>query len=194
VGIAKFNSNGGHTWSKNYGDGSLQDAKGIAVDSMDRVLVTGSFQGTVNFGPGNVTADGYDAYVLRLTSAGNYDTSRIIGAVNDQFGVDVAVGENNSIVVVGDFDTGINFGAPSAPVSAAGDEGFVVKYDSAGVYLWSRVLTANGAQQPLGVATMGSGNVALAGSFTTSIDFGGGAANQHNSVGGTDVFVALLAK
>jgi hypothetical protein len=69
----------------------------------------------------------------------------------------------------------------------------VVKYDSAGVYLWSRVLTAAGVQQPLGVATMGSGNVALAGSFTTSIDFGGGA-NQHNSVGGSDIFVALLQK
>jgi hypothetical protein len=80
------------------------------------------------------------------------------------------------------------------PVSAGADEGYVVKYDATGAYLWNRTLTTNGAQQPLGVATTGSGNVAVAGSFTTSIDLGGGAANVHNSTGGTDVFVALLQK
>jgi hypothetical protein len=196
VGVAKFTSAGVHTWSKRFGDGSLQEAKGIAVDSMDRVLVTGSFQGTLNFGAAMATASAgtYDAYVLRLTSAGAYDLHKVVGLASDQFGVDVAVGENNSIVVVGDFDTAINFGAGSMPVSAGADEGYVVKYDATGTYLWNRTLTTNGAQQPLGVATTGSGNVAVAGSFTTSIDLGGGAANVHNSTGGTDVFVALLQK
>ena len=192
IGIAKFTSGGAHSWSKRYGDGDIQDAKGVAVDSLDRVLVTGTFKGSVNFGPGNATANGYDAYVLRLTSAGNYDTHKVIGDVNDQFGVDVAVGESDSIVVVGDFDAGINFGAPSMPVSASSDEGYVAKYDSMGGYLWHRALIGSGAQQPLGVATMGSGNVALAGSFSTGIDFGGG--NQHMNAGNLDIFVALLQK
>lgn len=193
IAVVKLNPNNGHIWSKRYGDGSFQEAKGVAVDSMDRVLVTGSFQGTVNFGPADVTAAGYDAFVLRLSQAGAHDTNKVFGGMQDQYGVDVAVGPNNSIVVVGKFDNAIDFGPGSVPVSnVSSEEGYVVKYDSAGAYVWSRTLTSNGAQMPLGVATTSAGSVAVAGSFTTSIDFGGGAANQHNSDGGTDIFVALL--
>jgi hypothetical protein len=194
VGVVKLNPMGVHIWSKRYGDGDIQDAKAVAVDGMDRVLVTGTVNGTVNFGPGNVTANGYDAYVLRLTPAGAHDLSKIIGVAQDQFGVDVAVGENNSIVVVGSFDNAIDFGAPSMPVSGSSVEGFAVKYQEPGAYAWSRAFVNNGDQKPLGVATSAAGNVAITGSFTTSIDFGGGAASQHNSAGGRDLFVALLQK
>jgi hypothetical protein len=193
VAVVKLNPMGVYTWSKQYGDGDIQDAKGVAVDGLDRVLVTGSLKGTVNFGAGNVTANGYDAYVLRLTPAGAHDLSKIIGAVNDQFGVDVVAGENNSIVAVGTFDNSIDFGAPSMPMSGSSVEGYVVKYDSGGAPIWSRGFVNNGEQKPLGVATSMAGDVAIAGSFTTSIDFGGGV-NQHNSSGGTDLFVVQLRK
>jgi hypothetical protein len=193
VGIAKFNPNGGHTWSKKFGDNSYQDARGVAVDSLDRVLVTGSFQGSVDFGGGVLTANVTDAYVARLTSAGMYDLQKAIGGADIQRGVDVDVGENNSIVVVGDFNNAIDFGAPSAPVNAGPDEAYVVKYDMAGAYVWSRAITGVGAQKPVAAATTKAGNVALAGWFTSGIDFGG-AGNQHNSMGAADVFVALLQK
>lgn len=193
VGVVKLNPNGGHIWSKNYGDGDNQDAKGVAVDGMDRVLVTGTIKGKVNFGPGEMTSEGSDVYVLRLSSAGAHDISKVLVAGQDQFGVDVAAGENNSIVLIGDFDNEIDFGAPSVPVSGSSDEGYVVKYDSTGAYVWSRTFMSNGTQQPLGVATTAAGSVAIVGSFTTSIDFGG-AGNQHNSAGGMDLFVALLQK
>ncbi|HZF53429.1 MAG TPA: hypothetical protein VE093_32490, partial [Polyangiaceae bacterium] len=194
VGVAKFNANGGHTWSKKFGDGTYQDAQSVVVDSQDRVLVTGQFQGSVNFGGGALTANGTDAYVARFTSAGAYDLQKAIGVADYQRGVGVGVGENDSIVLVGDFDNAISFGAPSVPVMNAGsDKGYAVKYDVAGTYVWGRAITGNGVQQPLAVATTKAGGVALAGWFSTGIDFGG-AGNQHNSMGVADVFVALLQK
>jgi hypothetical protein len=194
VGVAKFNPNGVHTWSKKFGDSSYQDAQGVAVDSLDRVLVTGSFQGNLDFGGGALAANVTDAYVARLTSAGAYDLQKAIVGADTQRGVDVGVGENNSIVVVGDFDNAISFGAPSMPVVNAGsDKGYAVKYDAAGAYVWSRAITGVGTQQPVAVATTKAGDVALAGWFTTGIDLGG-AGNQHNSMGSSDVFVALLQK
>jgi hypothetical protein len=194
VGVVKLNPMGGHIWSKRYGDGDIQDAKAVAVDGMDRVLVTGTVKGTVDFGPGNVTANGYDAYVLRLTSAGAHEMSKIIGVAQDQFGVDVAVGENNSIVVAGGFDNEIDFGAPGGPVSGGSTEGYAVKYDATGAYVWGRVFLSGGDMKPLGVATSAAGSVVVAGSFTGSIDFGGGMANQHTNAGGPDLFVAQLLK
>jgi hypothetical protein len=194
VGVAKFNPNGGHTWSKKFGDGSYQDAQSVVVDSLDRVLVTGQFQGSVNFGGGALTANGTDAYVARFTSAGAYDLQKAIGVADYQRGVDVGVGENNSIVVVGDFDNAISFGAPSVPVMNAGsDKGYAVKYDVAGTYVWGRAITGNGVQQPVAVATTKAGDVALAGWFKGAIDLGG-AGNQHTNMGSSDVFVALLLK
>ena len=194
VGVAKFNPNGGHTWSKKFGDGTYQDALSVVVDSQDRVLVTGQFQGNVNFGGGALTANGTDAYVARFTSAGAYDLQKAIGVADYQRGVDVGVGENNSIVVVGDFDNAISFGAPSVPVMNAGsDKGYAVKYDVAGTYVWGRAITGNGVQQPVAVATTKAGDVALAGWFKGTIDLGG-AGNQHTNMGSSDVFVALLLK
>src|SRR4028118_1299421 len=66
----------GHSWSERFGGGSYQDAQGVAVDSLDRVLVTGSFQGNVNFGGGALTANGTDAHVARAASGGGARAGR----------------------------------------------------------------------------------------------------------------------
>ena len=64
--VAKFDAAGKHLWSQRFGDiGSYA----IAVDRADNVLVTGSFEGTVDFGGGTLTSAGFsDIFVAKIAT------------------------------------------------------------------------------------------------------------------------------
>ena len=58
---------GGRLWSNRFGSSDLDEGRAIAVDVDGDVLVTGSFNGTVNFGGGPLTSAGSDdIFVLKL--------------------------------------------------------------------------------------------------------------------------------
>ncbi len=65
--VAKLDPSGGPLWSKSFGDVSLQEGHGIAVDASGNVLTTGRFSGTMDFGLGPLTSAGFDLFVAKLT-------------------------------------------------------------------------------------------------------------------------------
>jgi len=82
--IAKFDTNGQHLWSQCFGDGSNQDAYGIAIDGSGNVIVTGWFQGTVDFGGGALTSAGLDdIFVAKFDPNGNHVWSQSFGDASD---------------------------------------------------------------------------------------------------------------
>lgn len=56
--LAKFDSDGGHIWSKSFGDASDQSARSVTCDGSGNVVVTGDFYGSTNFGGGALTSAG----------------------------------------------------------------------------------------------------------------------------------------
>jgi hypothetical protein len=68
--VAKFDPSGTPLWSKRFGDIDSDRGWGIAVDGTENVVVTGEFEGTVNFGDGSLVGAGKAATgvgVLRWT-------------------------------------------------------------------------------------------------------------------------------
>lgn len=67
--LAKFDSAGGHLWSKRFGDAAdLQAGYGVASDAANNILVVGFFEGAVDFGGGPlVSAGGSDVFVAKLS-------------------------------------------------------------------------------------------------------------------------------
>jgi hypothetical protein len=66
--IAKFRSDGGHTWSKRYG--ALYDDHGwsITADAAGNVIAAGDFIQSINFGGGTLVNDGgADSWIVKLT-------------------------------------------------------------------------------------------------------------------------------
>ena len=57
-----------------FGGTSTDYGQGVAVDGSGNVYTTGVFQGTVDFGAGNVTSNGsYDVFVTKRNAAGAQD-------------------------------------------------------------------------------------------------------------------------
>jgi hypothetical protein len=66
--IAKFRSDGQHTWSKRAGALYDDHGWGIAADTAGNVIATGDFYQSINFGGGALVNDGgMDSWVVKLT-------------------------------------------------------------------------------------------------------------------------------
>ncbi|MCH2635427.1 MAG: SBBP repeat-containing protein, partial [Acidimicrobiales bacterium] len=69
--VTKLNAAGVHQWTTTLGGTNDDRPQSVAVDGSGNVHVTGYFQGTVDFGAGDVTSAGSaDVFVVKLNSAG----------------------------------------------------------------------------------------------------------------------------
>jgi hypothetical protein len=189
--IAKLGKDGKAVWARRLGSAGSDEAMAIACErATGEVVMAGSFEGTVDFGRGPLTsAGGRDLFVVRFSTGGDALWSWRAGGGERDEGRSVALDVTGGVLVAGGFRGTIDFGA--GPLASAGDEdAVIVKLDRAGVVAWSRRFGGPGSDVANGVASDGQGNVALAGAFTGSVDFVGGALV---SAGQRDLFVARLS-
>ncbi len=181
---------GAHLWSRGFGDQSLQLGQRVVANNVGELVITGSAQGTVDFGGGPLTsAGGSDLFVARFNSFAQHIWSAMFGDGLEQEGIDVAFHPaDRSIVVAGRFTSTINLGGATL-VSGGDYDTCLGKFDHNGSHVWS--LSCGG---PLWTAPAGvhigsvTSRVALTGEFEGTADFGGG---PLTSAGGRDVFVAV---
>ena len=121
-------STGKHLWSKGFGDGSHQAAEAVAVDASGNVIVTGNFEGTVDFGGGALTSTGSrDIFVAKFGSDGAHLWSKSFGAGDDQITQAVTVDASGNVIVTGWFYGTVDFGG-GALTSAGSFDIFVAKF------------------------------------------------------------------
>ncbi|NUO49562.1 MAG: hypothetical protein HOV80_11965 [Polyangiaceae bacterium] len=180
--VLKLDAWGNHVWSKHYGDlAGLQGAYAVGTDSANNVLVAGAFEGTMDLGSDELTsADDFDAFVVKLDSAGAYVWSKHFAGLGYQYVDALAFDAADNVVVAGESSASVDYGG--GPLAAGS---FLVKLDPAGNHAWSKSFDASMGS----VAVDDSANVILAGYFSDSVDFGGG---TLDSLGVDDAFVAKL--
>jgi hypothetical protein len=191
--VAKFSgASGAHLWSKQFGGTYGDRGLGIAVDGSGNVLVTGFFQGTVDFGGGGLTSGGwYDIFVVKLSGVnGSHVWSKRFGATGPDQGNGIAVDASGNVLVTGFFDGTVDFGG--GPLASAGSyDIFVAKFSGVdGAHVWSKRFGATGYDAGASVAVDASGNVLVTGFFDGTVDFGGG---SLVSAGVDDIFVAKFS-
>jgi Beta-propeller repeat len=193
--LAKYDPAGKHIWSQSFGGKGVPSGgagvAAVAADAAGNIAVTGVFYGTVDFGGGPlVSAGAYDVFVARYDAAGNHLWSRhFFGNGFSAAGSAVAIDADGNVIVTGDFEGTVDAGG--GPLTSAGDYAdiFVVKYDSAGHYLWSKRFGSSNADVGYGIASDAAGNILVTGGFRGSVDFGGGPLTT-SSIYDYDVFLA----
>jgi hypothetical protein len=175
--MVKYSANGGVLWSKLFGGTGSDVGIGVAVDSGDNILLTGThaFFGTgADFGGGPLPTYGQqDVFVVKLNSGGGYIWGRSYGGSDSDTVSGIALDGSGNPVIVGQFRSTANFG--NGAVSSAGDtDAYVAKYSGAdGGFMWMKRFGDARSQSASGVAVDSSGNVVVTGDFMGIIDFGG---------------------
>lgn len=104
--IVKLNSTGDFVWAKNVGGSSLDATYTIDVDTDGSVYCGGRFYNTVDFDPGtgiyNLDVVNGDC-VLKLDTDGNFVWAKKYTGTSIEFGMAVAVDNNDNVLVVGQF-------------------------------------------------------------------------------------------
>jgi hypothetical protein len=185
--LAKYNSSGVHQWSQRFGSTSSDRGNDVAVDALASVVMTGFFTGTVDFGGGGLTSGGgQDMMVARYTAAGAHQWSRRIGGTVNDAGISVAVDGTGHTLVTGNFANTATFTGGSL-TSAGSNDVLFARYDAAGSLVWIQRVGSVTSDQPKGIAADASGNAVITGTFTDTVDFGGG---PLTSAGNPDDFLA----
>jgi fibronectin type 3 domain-containing protein len=185
--VVKYSATGQHLWSQRFGGTADDVAQGVAVDAAGNVFVTGYFTGSASFGGATLTAVGQtDIFLAKYSSAGVHQWSAGYGGFNPDRGYSVAVDAGGSVVIAGYLVGTVDFGG--GPLTSAGlADAFLAKFSSAGAHQWSRRFGGASSDIAETVAVDATGNIAAAGYFQGSADFGGGALT---SAGGNDAFTA----
>jgi hypothetical protein len=168
---------GAHVWSKLFGDSAdYQRGQRVAIDAAGDTYLVGVFTGTTNFGGGPITNSGTsDGFLVKLDGTGTELWKKHYSSAGEEYAFGVAVAPTGEVAVTGYFNNAIDFGG-GALTASGNHDAFVALYDDDGNHLWSRRAGDAGGQQ-IGtfVAIDPNGDVLLGGTFSGSMDWGGGA-------------------
>ncbi len=205
--LSKFNRNGVLEWVRNWGStnpsgkGSVGE-KGVAVDGLGNIYVTGNFYGIFDFDPGpgvdeHSTNAASDAFLCKYDQDGNYHWARTWGGAEPIIGdggYAVSTDADGNVYVAGafcgtaDFDPGPGVDEHTANGNI---DSFICKFNANGDYLWGRVWGCEVQDYSYGVASGDSGEVYVTGRFIFTVDFDPGPDTvQRTSVGLYDVFIS----
>jgi hypothetical protein len=193
--VVELDPGGLYKWSRNFGaPGAFALGTGIALSATGDVLVTGYFQGAINFGGGGgpvTSAGAQDVFVAKLDgSSGGYLWAQHFGGPTDQAPQSggIAVDSSGNVVVTGYFLGSTDFGGGPLASTGASDV-FVVKLNASGAHLWSKHFGGSGSLSSGRSVAVDASGVLVAGGFSGPLDFGGG---PITASGSADAFLLKL--
>jgi len=191
--VVKLSSSGAHLWSSYLGGGNFDQGVGIALDSGDNVLITGSTysSGWVSGGWDSSLTGSQDGFVALLSSAGDHVWSTYLGGSNDDGATGIAVDSADNVLIAGTTLSSSWVSGGWDTSHGGGYDGFVVKLSDAGIHVWSSYLGGSGPEQGDGIAVDGGDNVLITGNTYSSGWVSGGWDTSHG--GEYDGFVVKLS-
>lgn len=177
--IVKLDPSGNFVWAKQFSGTATAQSFAIALDSTNNILITGRFQGTIDFDPDtgttNLTAFGNDdIFVSKLDSSGNFIWIQQMGGSSADQAREIALDIMGNIYTTGTFGGTADFdpGASTATLTTMGNQDvFVSKLDSSGNFVWVKQFGGINTEQAYGIALDTMGNIYTTGAFSGLCDF-----------------------
>ena len=163
--VAKLDASGNYEWATQAGGTGNDFGLAISVLADGSFIVTGSFQGTANFGNTTITSAGSsDVFVAKLDASGDYEWVKQAGGTGNDTGYGVSVLADGSSFVTGEFYGTATFGSTTI-TSAGSSDVFVAKLDASGDYEWATQAGGTGAGNGRGVSVLADGSSIVMGYF-----------------------------
>lgn len=155
-------------WSHIHGGSGVDWIEAVAVDSNDDIVVTGFFEGTINFGtaPGDAltATDENDFFVAKFTSAGDHLWSKRFGDSTNELYLQMVLGPNGDIFLGGRYKNQLSLGGPLM-TSVDSNDAFVGKLTKDGDHVWSRSFGDMASADLTSLAVAADGNLLATGNF-----------------------------
>ena len=190
--VVKLDPDGTPVWARRFGDEQGQGATGVATDASGGVVVTGYFNGAVDFGDGPPleSAGQGDVFVTKLDASGAPLWARRFGDEQLQISSGVATDASGAAVVAGYFNGTVDFGSGPPLESAGQGDVFVTKLDASGAPLWARRFGDATYQEAAAIAVSPAGSIAVTGHFDGAMEVADG--QTLASEGNLDAFALML--
>jgi len=177
--VAAFDPDGNVMHVETFGGPEADVAAGIAVDEAGHRYLTGTFEGSADFDPGDplaiLTSAGQgDVFVAKLDAAGDLAWARSVGGAGTDRAGGVALDGQDNVYLAGGFQETVDFD-PGEGVfrlsSTGGDDLFVWKLDTDGLFCFAQSVggtTDAGNERAFGIAVDAGGDLAIVGAFSSS--------------------------
>lgn len=193
--VALLQPDGTFRWSRALTGPGDAVVTALSVDMDSRLVAAGAFTNKLTIDDTVVATHGQDAFVAAFETSGSQSWLQRFGGEGHDRAASVAVQSDGAIVVAGSFADALVFGGPSGvtiPAEGGGD-GFVVRlHGDDGTYAGARAFGDGMLQSPGAVSVGPTGDVAVVGWFSGTIDFGVGA--MTTAMDGDDAFVAVFGE
>ncbi len=189
-------------WARTFGGAGYEEGYSVALDSDGNSYICGYFPGAVDFDPGPgenylISNGEDDAFLCKFNAYGIFMWATSWGGSFYDEPEDVAIDDMGNIYVTGDFAGTVDFD-PGPGIdnhtSAGSYDVFLSVFDSDGNF--QKAFTWGGSEYDSGYAVTidGSGNVYVAGTFTSTIDLDPDPVDveNHTSIGNADIFIIKL--
>ena len=182
--VLKLSNNGDFIWVKQL---PFRNDR-FDIDASGNIILGGTFSGTQDFDPGpatyNLTATTFgsnDICVLKLDAAGNFMWGKQIRNYSFALHQEQALetDRNNNIYFAGYFEQTMDFDPGTAVfnmTSNGSNDGFLLKLDAQGNFVWVKQLGGTGADGINDIELDTAGNIYNTGAFRNTVDFDPGPA------------------
>jgi len=201
--LTKFDPMGEFRWVVVWAEGAGSEAVAhdIAIADNGTVYVTGSFDGTVDFGGGGTSAsvDGdQDAFLAQYSKDGEFGWVETWGAEEYDGGFGVDTPDAGGVYVSGTFSNKVDFDPGTGTnwhTSNGKEDIFVSRFYSNGTHVWTSTFGGEGVDFSESLSVDDEGNaVYITGGFTFHIDFDPGTfVDLKQSKGGLDCYLTKLS-
>lgn len=203
--VWKLNSTGSFAWVAALTGGStLNEGRGIAIDANGNPVVCGIMRSSFDADPGsgtttlNIASSGQRGFIIKLNGAGSLVWAKNLEGANASRCWSVAIGNNNSILIGGNFLGTVDFDPNSGVQNISSVNSmydiFVERLDASGNYVWVSDIGGTGDEDLWAITTDAAGNVYATGSYGGSVDFdpGAGTFTLNSTLSTWDIYVFKL--
>lgn len=198
--LAKYTPSGTLAWGFKLGANSDDTAGDVIIDNAGNVVLTGYYQNSMDVDPGLAVvtltnAGGYDSFLAKFNSSnGNFISAWRWGGNGSDRCFSVREDASNNLIATGRFTGTVNMNpaGTATTITAGAEDGYVVKFSSAGTYSWHATFGSLAANEECtALAIDPSENIYLTGNFQNTVDFDPSASTTTlTSSGGNDAYIA----
>ncbi len=172
--------------------------KSFTLDASNNIYLASVYSGTIKVISTSYTSHGLnDTYIAKITAAGSESWVKTMWSTDgNETPIAIALTSGDSVLVTGRFGSTINFDGSTLVTAnnggATSEDLILVKYSNTGNFVWYKQFdgSMSSYSAPKSLITDASGNIYIAGSYTTSINF---YSNYFTAAGSSDLFITKLA-